>query len=25
VGLPETCPYTLEQVIGDWWPGGVAR
>lgn len=20
-GLPEECPYTLEQVIGDWWPG----
>jgi hypothetical protein len=18
--LPETCPYTLEQVLGDWWP-----
>jgi Domain of unknown function DUF29 len=24
-GLPEACPYTLEQVIGDWWPGGEAR
>jgi hypothetical protein len=23
--LPEACPYTLEQVVGDWWPGGVAR
>jgi hypothetical protein len=23
--LPEECPYTLEQVVGDWWPGGVAR
>jgi hypothetical protein len=19
-GLPATCPYTLEQVLGDWWP-----
>jgi hypothetical protein len=18
--LPETCPYTLEQITGDWWP-----
>ena len=21
--LPETCPYTLDQVLGDWWPDGV--
>jgi hypothetical protein len=20
--LPEACPYTFEQVLGDWWPGG---
>lgn len=20
--LPETCPYTLGQVLGDWWPEG---
>lgn len=20
--LPETCPYTLDQVLGDWWPEG---
>jgi Domain of unknown function DUF29 len=20
--LPEACPYSLEQVLGDWWPGG---
>ena len=20
--LPERCPYTLEQVLGDWWPDG---
>jgi Domain of unknown function DUF29 len=20
--LPETCPYTLEQVLGPWWPQG---
>ena len=19
---PERCPYTLEQVLGDWWPDG---
>ena len=19
-GLPQTCPYTVEQIIGDWWP-----
>ena len=19
--LPPECPYTLEQIIGDWWPG----
>lgn len=19
--LPEHCPYTLEQILGDWWPG----
>ena len=19
--LPERCPYTFEQVLGDWWPG----
>ena len=19
--LPAECPYTLEQVVGDWWPG----
>ena len=18
--LPETCPYTVEQITGDWWP-----
>jgi len=18
--LPETCPYSLEQILGDWWP-----
>ncbi len=18
--LPETCPYILEQITGDWWP-----
>lgn len=21
--LPPTCPYTLEQVLGDWWPEGI--
>ncbi len=21
--LPETCPYTFDQVLGDWWPEGV--
>jgi hypothetical protein len=21
--FPETCPYTLDQVLGDWWPAGV--
>ena len=19
-GLPEACPFTLDQVVGDWWP-----
>jgi hypothetical protein len=19
-GLPETCPYSLDQITGDWWP-----
>ena len=18
--LPESCPYTVEQITGDWWP-----
>ena len=20
LGLPQTCPYTLDQITGDWWP-----
>ena len=24
-GLPESCPYTLEQVLGDWEPGADDR
>ena len=23
--LPAECPYSLEQVLGDWWPDGRAR
>jgi hypothetical protein len=20
--LPDTCPYTLDQILGEWWPAG---
>ena len=23
--LPETCPYTLDQILGDWWPDEEGR